>query len=640
MFEFVRTHKRLMQIFLMLLIVPSFAFVGLDSYTRMRDGDNAIAKVGGKAITQQEFDAAQREQMDRYRQMMGEQFDPKVLESPEARQAVLDNLIAQRALTAELVRSNLAVSDAQLQQTILNIEGLRGADGKFDTKRYQELLAAQGMTPAMFEARLRQDLALQQLTGAIQSSVVAPKAVTNRISEIGEQEREVQEVAFRAADFTSQVKVTDDLVKKFYDQNPQIFTVPEQAKIEYVVLNNDSVGSQIAVSDADVEAFYKQNQQRFGTEEQRRASHILITAKKGAPAAEIAAAKTKAEGLLAEVRKNPASFAAVAKANSQDPGSAERGGDLEFFGRGMMVKPFEEQVFKMSKGQISDLVQSDFGFHIIQLTDVKPAAIKPLAEVKDQITAEIRAQLASKKYTEMAELLTNTVYEQADSLKPAADKLKLQIQTADGLTRTPSPALRNQPLLNNEKLLKAIFADDAIKNKRNTEAVEVAPNTLVAARVVEYRPAAKRPLAEVQEAIKARVLQTEAAKLARAAGAARLEAVRKSNDAAGFGAPQTVSRAKAEGMNPAAVQAIMRADASKLPAYVGVELPGTGYSIFRINKLATPAAIDQARRDGERQQIANAIAQQEMTAYVDFLKHKAKATVLKSPLSARAQQQP
>ncbi|HEY5800622.1 MAG TPA: peptidylprolyl isomerase, partial [Burkholderiaceae bacterium] len=227
-------------------------------------------------------------------------------------------------------------------------------------------------------------------------------------------------------------------------------------------------------------------------------------------------------------------------------------------------------------------------------------------------------------------------YEQADSLKPAADKLKLTIQTAAGLTRTPGPQLAATPLLNNDKLLKAVFADDAVKNKRNTEAVEVAPSTLVAARVVEYKPATKRAFDEVKDAIRVRVTQTEAIALAAKAGNAKLAAAKASGDAAGFGEAHVVSRGKAEGMHPLAVQAVMKADASKLPAYVGVELPGTGFSVFRINKVSGAATPDLQRREAERAQIANALAQQEMAAYIAFLKTKAKAQIIKGPVSATA----
>lgn len=628
MFEFIRTHQRLMQFLLLLLIFPSFAFFGVESYTRFREHDNAVAKVAGHSITQQEFDAAQREQMERMRQMFGAQFDPKMLDTPEAKQAILDNLIARRAMLAEAARDHLAVSDRTLQQTILAIPGLTTPDGKFDVERYKSLLAMRGMTPAGYEASLRQDLTLQQLTSAIESTAIAPKSVANRLSDLNDQEREVQELLFKASDYASQVKVSEDMLKGYYDKHTADFEIPEQVKAEYVVLNSNALAAQIPVSDAEIKSYYEQNAKRYGEEEQRRASHILIKVDKGASDVDKAAAKAKAEKVLAQVKKNPSDFAKLAKEYSQDPGSAERGGDLGYFGKGMMVKPFEDTVYKLKQGEISDLVESDFGYHIIQLTGIKTASVKPLDEVKDDIAAEIRKQKAAKQFAESAELFSNTVYEQSDSLKPVADKLNLKIETAANLTRTPNPAISPNAPYNNPKFLKALFSEDAIKNKRNTEAVEVAPNTLIAGRVLEYKPVTKRPFAEVEPLARERVTQIEADKLAKKAGEAKLAALKSGGDAAGFSEPKIVSREKPTGINGAAFGAVMKADTSKLPSYVGVELP-QAYGVYRINKVIQPKNTDTARRDTEQRQIANLLGQQQLHAYLEALKKKAKVEVLK-----------
>ena len=628
MFEFIRTHQRLMQFALLLFIFPSFAFVGIQSYSSFGDGNNTVAKVGGQSITKQDWEAAQQEQMEQLRQRFGTQFDPAMFDTPEARQRILDNLIAQRAISAEAARSHLSVSDQALQQSILAIPGLTGADGKFDTERYKSLLAVQGMTPTMYEARLRQDMALQQINAAIQTTAFAPKAVAGRLSDLNDQEREVQELSFKNDAYVAQLKITDDMLKAYYDKNSAQFETPEQVKAEYVVLSSEALASQITVSDADIKGYYNQNAKKYGVEEQRRASHILVGVKKDAPAAEVATAQAKAEKLLAQVRKSPDDFAKLAKANSDDPGSGERGGDLDLFGRGMMVKPFEDTAFKMKLGEVSDLVRSDFGFHIIKVTDIKPAAIKTLDEVKTEIAGEIKKQQAAKKYAEAAEIFTNTAYEQADSLKPLADKLKLKIETASNLKRVPDPSAAPTSPVNNPKFLKALFSNDALKNKHNTEAVEVAPSTLVVGHVVEYKPVSKRPFEEVQSVVRQRVTQIEAANLARKTGEAKLAELKGRTDAAGFGEAKTVSRTKNTAFNNAALLAVMKADTSKLPALVGVDVPGQGYSIFRINKVSVPATVDVARRQAEQQQVANALAQEEMLAYIDVLKQKAKVKMV------------
>ena len=637
MFDFIRTHQRLMQFLLLLLIVPSFALLGVEGYTRMGDESNVIAKVGGQKILKEELDAAQRQQADRLRQAYGPRFDPKMLDNPEARQGILDNLIAQKALSEEAARSRLSVSDASLQQSILQIPDLQGADGKFDIERYKALLAAQGMTPTMFEAQLRRDLALQQINAAVQNSAFAPKALSTRLSEINEQQREVQEMLFKASDYAPKVKVTDEMLKAYYDNSGSRFETPEQVKAEYVVLNAAAAEAQVTVSDADIKSYYDQNAKRYTTEEQRRASHILITAPKDAPAKDRAAAKAKAEALLAQLRKNPGDFARLAMENSQDPGSAERGGDLDFFGKGMMVKQFEDSAYKLQKGQISDVVESEFGYHIIQVTEIKPGGVRTLEQVKDEIGSEIKKQLAAKKYTELAETFSNTVYEQADSLKPVADKLGLKIETVSNLGRNPNPALKDAPY-NNAKFLTALFADESVRSKNNTEAVEVAPSTLVSGRVVSFQPKARRPFEEVKAQVRELVLQQEAMAMAKKAGEAWLADTKDTSPATSFSAPKLVSRTASAGLDENAFMAVMKADVTKLPRVVGAELPGQGFGVYRINKLAPVGKVDEARRSAEQQQIAAALSQQETLAYIDVLKNRAKVKMVNSPAAPEAEQ--
>jgi peptidyl-prolyl cis-trans isomerase D len=630
MFEFIRTHQRLMQTLLLVLILPSFVLVGVSSYQNRGGGADGVATVAGQSITQQDWEAAQRKQIDQYRRMMGEKFDQKMFDSPDAKQAILENLVAERSINAEVARNNLTVNDATLQKTILGMDAFRKPDGSFDMDQYKAALAAQGMTPEMFDARMRHDLAVQQLAGSIQSSAFVPRSVAARLSDLNDQQREVQELMFPSTEFAAKVNVTPEMVKAYYEKNAQLFQVPAQVKAEYVVFNQDAIDKQVTVSDAEIADFYNKNKARFSTPEKRTASHILFTTKRDAKPAETAAVRAKAEAVLAEVRKNPNDFAKIAKAQSQDPGSAELGGDLGTVEKGAFVKPVEDAIYAQKEGELSGLVQSEFGYHIIKVTSIKPATERPLDEVKPEIAAELKKQKAAKRFAELAPQFGDTLYEQAESLKPAADKLGLQIQTAEGLSPTPNPQLGAAPF-NNEKFLKAIFADDVIKNKHNTEPVEVAPGTLVAGRVVEYKPATKRPLAEVEPMIRQRVTLEEATRLARQAGEAKLAAVKASGDATGFGAAKEVSRSKQPEMPREAAMAVLKADVSKLPAYVGVEIPGQGYGVYRINKVSQPAQPDEARRKQETEQIARVVAEQEFYNFIEALKQKAKAKITVKP---------
>lgn len=628
MLEFIRTHRRLMQLLLLLLILPSFALFGLQSYTRFHDETNIVAQVNGQAITQEDWDRAYIEQIDRLKQMLGSQFDQKLFDTPEAKQNVLENLITKRVMMVEAEHNRMTVSNQALQQVILAIPGLTTSEGRFDVERYKALLAAQGLTPLIYENRLKQELLLQQINAAIQATAFAPKSVIDRLSDLNEQEREVQELLFKASDYLSQVKLTDQMLKSFYDSNIKQFEIPEQVKVEYVVLDKAALATQISVSDNDIKSYYEQNMQRYRIEEQRRASHILIEVKKNSSEDAQLAAKAKAEALLLEARKNPGSFAKLAKENSQDPGSAERGGDLDFFSRGMMVKPFEDAVFNLKQGDISEMIKSDYGYHIIQLTGIKPATVKPIDEVKSEISTEIKKQQAGKKYTELVEIFTNSVYEQADSLKSIADKLKLKLEIATGIMRAPNPAFPLNAPFNNPKFLQALFSDDLIKNKHNTEAVEVAPNTLIAGRILEYKPVTTRRFEDVLPIVQQQLKSLEAMNLAKKIGQEKLIEIKTQSQAIGFSQPKTISRVKNQAIHAAAVNDIMKMDVSKLPAYVGVELPEQGYAIYRINKLMQPTETNAIRRQTERQKIANNLAQQEMHAYIQTLKKKAKVKIL------------
>ncbi|NOV23943.1 peptidylprolyl isomerase [Cupriavidus necator] len=632
MLDFVRNNRRLMLLLLLVLVFPSFVFFGVESYSRFMDSSHDAAKVDGRAISVQEVDNVVRDQSERARQILGANYDPRQFEGPEARKAVLEQLVQQRVMANAVANEHLTVSDAKLLEEISNLPAIaqlpRGKDGKIDDKAYLQLLQSQGMTPEQFDARMRFELATQQLGASIAATAFVPKSLIERLMAVRDQQREVQALLFKPAGYTAKVQPDATALKAYYDSHQQAFSVPEQAQVEYLVLSGEALAASQAVTPEELKSYYESNLARFRVDEQRRASHILISAPKEAPAAQRQAAKDKATRLLEDLRKHPETFADVARKNSQDPGSAEKGGDLGFMGRGALVKPFEDAMYALKEGQISDVVETDFGYHIIKLTGTKPAETRPLDAVRTELEAELRKQFADKKFAEQADAFGNTVYEQADSLKPAADKFKLTIQTADNVTRQPNPALGAQSPLNNEKLLKALFSDDAIKNKRNTEAVQVAPNTLVAARIVAYRPATVRKFEEVEAKVREGYIAQQAAELARKDGEARLAKLKQADSAEGFGPAQTVSRTKAEGMAPQAVEAVMRADAAKLPAVVGVDLGAQGYAVYRITKVSQPAQANPAQRQAEAQQLAQLAGQTDLQAFYESLKARSKVKML------------
>ena len=630
MFDLVHKHKRILQFVLAIIFLP-FAFFGIDSYFRASDAGNFVATVGGQPITQQEFSIALQERQNYLQRLVGSRVDPAMLDSPELRFAVLDGIVRQRLLVGQAVRSGVLISDEQLQQ-VISAQPAFQEDGKFSHARYVELLKRQNMTEISFENSLRRDLMLQRLNGAYVSTVIVPNSVSERLLHINAQQREVGLSVLEPEKFIAQVKLAEGAAKTYYDGHQNEFQVPEQARIEYVVLALDAIAAQIEVSRDEVKQFYEQNLKQYAKGEERQASHILITVDAQADAKDKQAARAKAEQLLAQVRQNPASFADVAKKNSQDPGSAAQGGDLGFFARGAMVKPFDDAVFQMKPGEIAGPVESQFGYHIIRLTAAKGHGFD---EVAKQVELDLKRQRAGKKFAELAEQFNNLAFEQGDSLKPAAEALKLPIQTSGWLSRSGS----DNKLLNSPKLLQAVFAEDAVKNKRNTEAIDVGNNMLVAARGLEYKPAALRPLAEVGGEIAVRLMRVQAAQLAAKQGRELLTKLKQGGgDELNWGAMKLVSRENAQGFTGPALAEIFKADSAKLPAYAGVENAQGGFMLLKITRVTEAQTIDAPRRKAAADELRQLVGQEELNAYVAGLKLKADVKVVQDRLEKKQQQ--
>ncbi len=630
MFDFVRAHTRLTLGFLLLLIIPSFVFFGIDGYSRFSEGGNAtVATVDGQSITRAEWDQAHQRNVERVRQRTPD-VDASQLDTPQARRESLDLLIRQRLLLAAARDQHLAPTDQRLQRLFVSdpqFAGVRNPDGSVN----RELLTAQGMSSETFAAQLRQDLAMQQVLGSITDTSLAPAASVAAAVDPLLQRREIQFQRFDPVALRAGLNPSDAELEAYYKANEASFTAPEQASIEYVVLDLDALGAGVAVPEEDLRRYYEENRSRYTQTEERRASHVLVKADASMNAEAKAKAKARAEELLAQVRKAPDTFADVARKSSDDTGSAAAGGDLDFFGRGSMVKPFEDAAFSMKPGEISNLVETDFGYHIIKLEATRGGQAKPLEEVRAEIEAEVRKSLAQKRYADAAEQFTNTVYEQPESLQPAVDKLKLAKQTAT-VQRIAAPGATGP--LASAKLLGALFTSESIQNKRNTDAVETGPNQLTSARVVTHSPARVLPLAEVKDAVRQRVIDQQAAALARQQGLARLAELQKAPASAeGMGTTAIVSRDQAQGVPKPLVDAVLSADPEKLPVLTSVDLGLQGYVVLRVNKLLPREKQPQEDAEWQRQ-YAQIWAAAEARAYEQALKRRYKVKVEEAEVAA------
>lgn len=617
MFDFVHENKMLVQVVLALIILP-FALWGVSSYDKAGSSADVVATVNGLKITQQEFANTLRQQQDRMRQQLGANYDAALFDKPETRRAVLENLVSQRLLVERARTAKLVVPDEYVARVIAGIEAFQN-DGKFDKKQYESLLANQGLTPLAFEANVRDELLGQQMQDVYAQNGFAATVVANNVIRLNEQQRMVSVATISFQSLMAQTKVNDAELTKYYEQNPGEFQVQEQAKVDYVKFSADELLGKVEVSKDDVRNYYEAHSRDFGTPEERRASHILISVNASAPQAEQDAAKARAEQLLQQATQNPAKFAELASKNSQDTGSAAIGGDLGFFGRGMMVKPFEDATFALKVGEVSGLVKSDFGYHIIKLDAIKPSRILPFDEVREGIASKLRQQKASDMFAEMAEKFSNTVYEQSDSLQPAADLAGAKIERSNWLVKG---AVAGAPWT--AKMLDAIFSDETIKSKRNTVAIEVAPSTLVAAHILEYKPAAVRSFSEVQDTIREKLLRQQALELAANQGRAMLEKLRGGGKPTlTWSAVQTVTRSKHGSLDTALVRQIFQANPATLPQYVGEELPQNGYTLVRIDAVKEGDGVDVEKLARYEQQLRQLTGEELFRAYLADAKQQA-----------------
>lgn len=634
MFESVRKHAKIIQFVLLLLIVPAFVLVGVEQgYSSFRGSKDELANVDGRPISRAEYDNELRSQEDFVRRRaQGQNVDPQMFETPEFRQQAFDILVRRHVLAASVDKLGLYVPNSRLQrlfQADPQLAGIRNENGGVS----KEFLASRGMSSEAFAEELRRDYGSRQVLAGVLGSTLASSAASNVALDAVLQRREVQTARFMAQSYLAQAQPTDADLKKFYEDaaNAKRFEAPEQVSVEYVQLDLAALKAGITIGDDEARKFYDTHLDRFIKQpEERRASHILIKVDAAATPAQRDAARAQAQALLEQARKNPSGFAALAKQHSQDEVSAAKGGDLDFFPRKAMVPAFEEAAFALKEGQVSDLVTTEYGFHIIQLTGIHPEVKQSFEDARAAIVDELKTEQAKRAYVQAAEQFTNTVFEQSDSLKPVADQLKLPVRTAT-LTRPAQGGL--PPELAAPKLLHAVFDPTNIKLKRNTEATDVGDNKLVSARVLQHQPARKRPFAEVEAFVRGAWIAQRTAELAKQDAQRQMEAWKKDASKAALSEPAMINRTPTSPDLVDLIRPVMHAPADKLPAWLLVDLGGQGTAVVRVNKVLPPdiPAKDREAAQGQYSQLWGAA---EAQAYFDALKKRLK--VESTPAAAAA----
>ena len=620
MFQVVTRYKRVIQIVIVVLIVPPFAFFGLEFYTRSITGGDEVATVAGSAITQRELAEELRRQQERLRTALGGALDAALFEGAEMREAVLENLVAQRLLASEAVRARLVVGNDALREALVAIPGFQ-RDGRFDPELYRRLVQAQGMSEAQFEARLRHDLSVGQLVRGIAETAIVSRALAERARALEGQRREIAEALVPAARFSAGLKVEEAEARAHYEANRERYRMPERVRAHYVVLSAAELGRREPPSEEEVRQAYEARKAQWVVPEHRRASHILVRTRE------------EAARIAAEARRAPARFAALARAHSQDTGSAAQGGDLGFFTRGMVAQGFEEAVFDMTPGEIRGPVESEFGFHVVRLEAVRPARTRLLEEVRAELVEEIARQKGMRRFGEAAEAFQNLAYEQSESLVPAAERFGLKIEQSGWIERggAGAPAALGHP-----KLLAMLFGHDALQGKRNTDAVEVAPGVLVAARVAAHEPARERPFEEVRGEIEAALVREKARALARAEGEAKLAVLARGEDVGlRWGPVRTVSVRGDATLPEQARRAIFALASAKLPAYVGADKGDEGYAIYRVLRVVASEQPDEARHESERLRAQRRAGEAQFAGWLAALRVRARVEINRSVLERK-----
>jgi peptidyl-prolyl cis-trans isomerase D len=496
-------------------IALTFALWGVQEY--LGGGkDVPVAQVDNTAISAAQLQSAVAQQRQRLQEMLGPNFRPEMFAEAPMREAVLQSLIEREVLVQAAVDGGLWVSDAQLASVIRAIPAFQGEDGQFSSAAYERALRLQGYTPQGFEAELRRDLLVSQFQSAVSTTDFATPSEVQHYMRLQNQKRDFGYLLVPVSRFTSKVAVSETEAKAYYEANQAQFTEPERVKAAYVELSVDTLARDVKVTDDEAQAYYAAHPEEFATPEERRARHILFRVAADADQATVEMARKQAEEALAQIRAGK-DFAELAREQSEDPGSAKQGGDLGFFGRGVMDPAFEQAVFALDKGGVSEPVRSTFGFHIIKLEDLRGGEVKPFAAVREAIQTRLRQDQARQRFYEAADQLANLSYEHPDELRTVAEELGLPLQQSGYLSRE-----HGEGLFANAQLRQAAFSNEVLEGGNNSEPVELGSDHLVVLRVADRQPAAVRPLADVRDQIDAS-LREEKARAAAAEAAEQTE---------------------------------------------------------------------------------------------------------------------
>lgn len=621
--------------FIVVLLAIPFALWGIGNYFSPQP-ENWVATVNGEEIDQRDYQQQLGNYRQRMRSMMGQEFDPELFDQPEFRREFLENLVREEVLVQASNNAGFTVPGRRVAQEIAGYQAFQ-VSGQFDGEQYRRSLQRIGMTPDQFERRVREGLKAQIIPGALRQTELVTDSEIDTLVRLQNQTRSFDYFLIDPAPFREDVSVSDDEIREYYETNNEVFMTPERVSIRFVELDASDLADDIEVDEQTLETWFEENRSSYLTAEQRLTSHILIELPDNASQGEIDAARRQAEEAASRARSGE-DFAEVAREMSDDAGSAQTGGDLGWVERGQMADAFEQALFSLEEGGISDPVQTGYGFHVIQLRDVQEPRGRTFAQARDQVAEDFKEAEAERFYLEQADRLVNLTYENPGSLEPAARALDLEVRTAGPFTREGGEGIASE-----RKVIQAAFSDLVLEDRVNSDPVDLGPNHIAVLRVDEHMEPRLRPLEEVRDGIH-ETLVTQKAEAAAASHAASLaEALRS-------GEGDLAVLAERDGREPVSAEAVTRNAAEHPrglleevfrleapgtpPAYHAVSAGGGAAAVVALRDIqpGDPGALSDLERQQLRQQLAQGYVNAATIALVESLKKKAEVRIAEDRL--------
>lgn len=561
-----RAHGWLAWVVVLLISVP-FALWGIQEYLG-NDADAPVATVNGLELSVPQFQHAYAQEKARLHALLGGDFDQNLFDEGQFKQAALDRLIERELLIQAAHRNGLRVSDAQLAQSIQQQAAFR-ENGAFSENLYVNWLRAQGYSSAGFEQDFRRSLTTEQISTGITQSVIVMERDVDDMLRLVEQRRRFAALRISAGDYRQEVDISQSDAESYYQQHRAQYRNPERVQVEYLELSREAIEKTITPSSEELLQLYQAEHERYVGSEQRRASHILVSIPDGADAGAVAAARKRIEELRSRLDRGEA-FESLAKEASDDPGSSGSGGDLGFFGRGVMDKAFEDAVYSMEVGEISSPVQSAYGFHLIKLAEIQSAKVQPFEDVRADLLHRYKQQQAEPLFFEQTEQLANLAFEHPDNLQVAAETLGLSINVVGPFDRSGGSG---EGISRHQEILDAAFSPEVLEGGGNSDLIDIDGERVVVLRVKEHFPASQQPLSDVREEIIDTIRNERARERAAAVGHDLLERLRNGEDPkelartlnSEWSAPKSVKR------DDTSVEAAVRDVLFRMPRLVGNE---------------------------------------------------------------------